>query len=157
MFLLPHGAWKDYIRSVILHWRQRSAGCSSREERSAGLSSERRYPLVTQADLSAPRVCSPAVALPHKKGPRHRRKICANSLWQYSYYTQSSPSKNKNMNYIFIYLRVLRSLSSGSTYDNGYRRRKWIRRGKFKSCTEPFTVHFALMSLGKIKINIFCE
>ena len=64
----------------------------------------KRDPLVTQGDLSAPRVCSPAIVLLHKKGPRHRRKICANSRWLYSYYTQSSPSKNKNMNYIlYIY------------------------------------------------------
>ena len=33
-------------------------------------------------------------------------------------YTQSSPSKNKNINYIFIYLRVFRCLSSGSIYYN---------------------------------------
>ena len=43
---------------------------------------------------------------------RHRRKICANSLWLYSYFTQTSPSKNKNINYIFINLQVLRCLSS---------------------------------------------
>ena len=46
-----------------------------------------------------------------------RRKICANSLWLYSYNTQSSPTKNKNINYIFIYLRVLRCLCSGSICD----------------------------------------
>ena len=61
-------------------------------------------------------MCSPAVALLHKKGPHHRRKIFANSLWLYSYYTQSSLSKNKNINYIFIYLRVLHCLSSRSIY-----------------------------------------
>ena len=53
-----------------------------------------------------PCVCSPAVALLHKNGPRHRRKIWANNLWLYSYFTQMSPSKNKNINYIFISLRV---------------------------------------------------
>ena len=52
-----------------------------------------------------------------QKGPHHRRKVCANSLWLYSYYTQSSPLKNKNIDYIFIYLRVLRCLSSGSIYN----------------------------------------
>ena len=62
------------------------------------------------------RVCSPAVALLHKMSPRHRRKICANSLWLHSYVTQTSPSKNKDINYIFTYLRVLRCLSSGSIY-----------------------------------------
>ena len=90
MFIFPHGTWKDNIRSVILDWRRRSAGHSSKGERSAGRSSEGRDLVVTQADLSAPRVCSPVVALLHKKGPRHRRKICANSLLVYSYYTQSS-------------------------------------------------------------------
>ena len=81
--------------------------------RSAGLSSEGRDLLVTQADLSAPHVCFLAVAQLHKKGPCHRRKICANSLRLYSYYIQSSPSKNKNINYIFIYLRCL---FSGAIY-----------------------------------------
>ena len=85
--------------------------------RSAGLSSEGRDSLVTQANLSVPRVCSPSVALLHKKDPRPRRKICANSLGLCSYYTQSSPSKNKNMIYIFIYLRVLRCLSCDAIYD----------------------------------------
>ena len=135
MFILPHGTWKDNIRSVILDWRQRPAGHSSEgrvpvvtqmkarssghsneRERSAGLSSEGRDSLITQADLSTPHVYSPAVALLHKKGPRYRRKICANSLWLYPYYTQSSPSKNKNINYIFIYLQVFHCLSSSSIY-----------------------------------------
>ena len=61
-----------------------------------------------------PHVCSPAVALFHTKGPRHRRKICANSLWLYSYFTQTSPLKNKDINPIFIYLRVFRCLYRGS-------------------------------------------
>ena len=87
-----------------------------RRGRSTGLSSEERDLLVTQADLSAPRVCSPAVALLPKNGPRNRRKICMTSLGLYSYYTQPSLSKNKNMHYIFIYLRVLRCLSSASIY-----------------------------------------
>ena len=108
MFIVPHGTWKDNIRSVVFDWRQRSASCSSKG----------RDPLVTQADLSAPRECSSAVALLHKKGPLHRRKVCANSLWLYSYCTQSSPSKSKNINYIFIYLRGLRCLSSGSKCDS---------------------------------------
>ena len=38
-----------------------------------------------------------------QKGPHHRRKISANSL----YFTQTSLSKNKNINHIFIYERVL--------------------------------------------------
>ena len=73
-------------------------------------------PLVSQADLSAPRMCSPTVVLLHKKGPRHRRKICVNSLWLYSYYTQSLLSKNKDINYIFIYLQVLCCLLSSAIY-----------------------------------------
>ena len=63
-----------------------------------------------------PRVYSPAVELLHQKGPRHRRKIRANSLWLYSYFTKTSKSKNKNMNYIFIYLQVL-CLSRGMICD----------------------------------------
>ena len=64
------------------------------------------------------RVCSPATTLFHKKGPRHRRKICVNPLWLYSYNIQSSSSKNKDINYIFIYLRVFRWLYSGAICDN---------------------------------------
>ena len=52
-----------------------------------------------------------------KRVPHHRRKIYADSLWLYSYYTQSFPSKNKNIDYIFIYLWVFRYLSSGQIYD----------------------------------------
>ena len=85
-------------KSVILDWRQRPAGHLS----------EVGGPLVTQANLSAPPpVC---VLWP-------LQKICVNSLWLYSYFTQTSPSKNKNINHIFIYLRVLRCLSSGPIYD----------------------------------------
>ena len=113
MLILPHGTRKDNIRSVILDWRRRPSGHSSEWERSAGLSREGRDPLVTQADLSAPRVYSPAAAQLHKNGPRQRRKICANSLWLYSNDIQASPSKNKNINIIFIYLRVFRCLSCG--------------------------------------------
>ena len=103
-------AWdsRDNIRSVILDWR----------ERSSGLTSKGRDPLVFQADLSPPRVCSPAVELLHKKGPRHGRKICASFLWLDSYYTQSSLTKDKNINYILINLRVLHCLSNGSIYDS---------------------------------------
>ena len=61
-------------------------------------------PLVAQA---APCVCFSAVALLHNKGSRHRRMIWANSLWLCYYYTQSSPSKNKNINYILIHQRIL--------------------------------------------------
>ena len=73
MFILPRGTWKDNIRSVILDWRQRSTGRSSKRQRSASLSSEGSLKQTC-------RECSPAVALFHKRGPYHRRKICANSL-----------------------------------------------------------------------------
>ena len=79
-----------------------------------------RDPLVAQAKgetcrslKQTFRVYSPAVTLLHEKGPRHRRKICANPLWLYSNDMQSSPSKNKNINHISIYLRVFRCMSSG--------------------------------------------
>ena len=64
-------------------------------------------------------VCSPATALLHKKGLHHRRKICANSLRQYSYYTQSLTSKNRNINYISIYLQFFRCWSCGAKCDIG--------------------------------------
>ena len=128
MFILPHRTWKDKVRSVILDWKQkftgpssdggRSSGLSNESKMSAGLSNERIEPLVIQADLSAPRVSSLAVTLLHKKGPHHRKKICANFLWLYSYYTKSSQSKNKNINYIFIYLRILCCWSCGSIHDS---------------------------------------
>ena len=70
-----------------------------------------------QQTCQLPRVCSPAVTLLYKKGLRHRRKICVNSLWLYSYFTQTSPLKNKNIYYIFTYLRGLRCLSSGTICD----------------------------------------
>ena len=105
MFILMHGIWKDNLMSVILDWRQRSASSSS----------EGRDPLGhSRRPVSFSCMCSSAVVLLRKKSPRHRRKIYANSLWLYSYYKQSLPRKNKNINYIFIYLRVFRCLSSGA-------------------------------------------
>ena len=100
MFILPHGTWKDNIRSVNFDWRKRSASRSS----------EWRDLQVTRANMSC--VFSSRFTISQKVSPG--RKICANSLSLYSYYTQSSPSKNKNINYIFIYLRVFRCLSSSS-------------------------------------------
>ena len=101
MFILPHGTWKDNISSVILNWRQRSAGRSSEVERSAGLSSEGRDLWVTQANMLC--VFS-SHCTTSQKGPCHRRKIYTNSLWLYFYYTESSPWKNKDINCIFIYI-----------------------------------------------------
>ena len=43
------------------------------------------------------------------------------TLGMYSYCTQTLPSKNENINYIFIYLRVFRCLSSSATYDTIYK------------------------------------
>ena len=108
---------------------------SSEGERSTGLSSERRDPQVSQAKgrdrlvfqakgetcwslKQTCHVCSPAVALIHTKGPRYRRKICVNSLSDYIPTSHTSPSKNKSINHIFIYLWVLRSLSSGAIGNN---------------------------------------
>ena len=123
---------RDNVRSVILDWRQRFSGRSNELVRSAGLLSEWRDPLVAQAKWGDPlfhlsndlkkvlstqtnaigetgrplkqacHVCSPVVVLLHKKGPRHRRKICANYLRLYSYDIQSSPSKNRNIKYVYI-------------------------------------------------------
>ena len=92
---------KDNIRSVILDWRRDPVG-----ETCWSLKQTCQLPMC---------VLQPSHYFT-KRVPRHRRKICANSLWLYSYYTQSLLSKNKNINYIFIYLRVLRCLSSGMIY-----------------------------------------
>ena len=109
------------FEKTILDWRQTSTGHSS----------EGGSPLVTRTNLSASRVCSPTVVLLHKKGPRHRRKIYANSLWLYSYYAQSSPSKNKNINYIFTYPRIFRCLSSGRIC---YNTRNKLTKNTLKNC-----------------------
>ena len=107
------GTWNVNIRFVILDWRERSAGRSIKVERSASLSNEGRDLQVTQADMSCLFFARHTIS---QKSPRHWRKISANTLWLYSYYTQSSPSKNKDINYIFIYLGVLRYLSSDAIY-----------------------------------------
>ena len=104
MFIFPHRTSKDNIRSVILDWSQRSAG----------LSSKGGDPLATQADLSAPPCVFSSCCTTLQKSPCHRRKTCVNSLWLYSYFTQMSLLKNKNINYVFIYLWVLRCLSIGT-------------------------------------------
>ena len=78
---------------------------------------EGRDQLFTLVSLAVPHVCSPVVALLHKMCPFHRRQICANSLWLYFYFTHTLPSKNKNINYIFMYLRILRCLSCSSIYN----------------------------------------
>ena len=80
-----------------------------------GLKAETRWLLKQTCQL--PRVCFPAVALLHKKSPRRRKKICAKSFRLYSYFTQTSPSNNKNINYIFMYLRVFRCLSNSLIYN----------------------------------------
>ena len=83
-----------------------------------GLKAETHWSLKQTCQLL--RVYFPVVALLIKKGRRHRRKIYMNSRWLYSYFTQTSPSKNKDINYIFIYLGVFRCFSSGSIYDPNY-------------------------------------
>ena len=96
------GTWKDNVSSVNLDWRRRSTGRLSKGDRPAGHSSR---PVSYSCVFSGHRTTS-------QKDPRHRRKKCAMSRLLYSYSTQSSPSKNKNINYILIYLRVFRCLSS---------------------------------------------
>ena len=85
-----------------LEWRERPAGLSSRSVCSSYVFSGRR-----------------------PTSPRHRRKICANSLWMYSYEIQSPSSKNKNINYISIYQRVFRCLCSGSICDTATTWKRW--------------------------------
>ena len=91
IFIYSHGTWKDNISSVILDWRQRSAGRSSR-------------PVLSSCVFSGRHTTSQKVSPPQKK------HMCELSL--YSYYTQSSLSKNKNINYILIYLLLLHCLSA---------------------------------------------
>ena len=96
-----------------IHWslkqRERFAGRSSEGKRSAGHSGK---PVSSPALWMFSGRCTTS----QKESPP-QKKIFANSLWLYSYYPQSSPSKNKNINYIFKYLRVLRCLSSSWIYD----------------------------------------
>ena len=101
----------DYIRSVILDWRKESAREICWKDLQVTQSKEEtRWPLKRRgrsAGHSRKPVGSPLCVLRPlhyftKRGPRHRRKIWANSLWLYPYFTQTSPSKNKNINYIFI-------------------------------------------------------
>ena len=94
IFIYPHGTWKDNKISVILDWRQRSAGRPDEGERSARLLSKRRNLWVTQANMSC--VFSSCPTTSQKGSPR---------------------SNIKNINYNFIYLRVLPCLSSGSIYN----------------------------------------
>ena len=114
MFILPHGTWKDNIKSVILDWRQKSVGRSSEGDRSSSLSNKGRDVRVTQSNMSCVfsgrRTTSQIGSPPQKKWVK--------SFWVYSYCTQSSPSKNKNINYIFIYLRFFGCLSSGAICDS---------------------------------------
>ena len=120
MFIFLHGTWKDNIRSVILDWRL-VGQAKGRDLLVSQVKGETRWSLKQTCQL--PCVCSPAIALLHKKGPCHRRKICANSFWLYSYFTQTLSLKNKNINHIFIYLRVLRCLSSSPIYNIVWRKR----------------------------------
>ena len=74
-----------------------------------------RDPLVTQENLcvfSSRRTTSQKGSLPQKKD------MCELSL--HSYFTQTSLSKNKNINYIFIYLRVFCCLSSSAIHYTKY-------------------------------------
>ena len=109
-------AWdlKENIWSVILVWRRRCAGRSSEGEWSTGLSSEGRDTCGSLKQTC--HACSPTVALILTKGPSHRRNICANSDCISTSHT--SPPKNKNINYLFKYLRVVRNFSSGSICDS---------------------------------------
>ena len=117
MFILPHGIWKDNIRSVNLDWRQRSASRSSEGERSAGLSGERRDLRVTQTNMSC--VFSGRRSNTHKGSPLQKKDMreLSLSLSDCIPTSHTSLSKNENINYMFIYLRVLRCLSSGPKYD----------------------------------------
>ena len=110
-----------------------------RRERPAGHWS---IPVISSSVFSGRRTSS-------QKGPRYKRKICANSLWLYSYYTQSSPSKNKNMNYIFINLRVLRCLSSGAICDIHSQLHIW------SSCFLRIFLRAVLSNTNIFQINLF--
>ena len=77
-----------------VHWSLRQG------ERPAGYSS---------IPVSSSCVFSSRHTISQKGSPPQKKDMCE----LYSYYTQSSPSKNKYINYIFIYLLVFRYLSSG--------------------------------------------
>ena len=76
-----------------------------------GLKAEIRWSLSSTCVFSGRRTTS------QKVSPLQKKDMCELSLTA-SYNTQSSPSKNKKVNYIFIYLQVWRRFSSGSIYYN---------------------------------------
>ena len=140
IFIFPHGIWKDNIRSVILDWRQWSTGRSSEQDRHTSHSSR---PASSLCVFSSRRTTS-------QKGSLSQKRICANSLWQYSYYTQSSASKNENINYIFIHQRDFCCLSSGAicnSFINELQQKcKYFRRSWEKSWQRVFIIVRILMS-----------
>ena len=123
MFILPYGTWKDNIRFVNLDWRG--------------------DPLITQAktkilwSLKRKRVVRWSLKR-RERSSGHPSKHVMSVLRPSLLYTQmvpataekyvrtfsdsiptshTSPSKNKNINYMFIYLRVHHCLSDGAICD----------------------------------------
>ena len=145
IFIHLHGTWKDNIRSIILDWRKRPPGHSS----------EVVGPLVSQANLSASLCVFSCRRTPSQKGSQPQKKDMCKLYLLYFYNTQSSPSKNKNINYIFMHLRVLRCLSSGSIYDrvskilqpNNLMVRLWSY-GSFEECGAPVYCHLSQTHVG---------
>ena len=101
IFLFPHGVWKDNIRCEILDRRPRSA-------RNINWSLKRRVRPAGHSNrlVSSPCVFSGRWTTSQKGSPPQKKDTCELSLTAF-YNTQSTSSKNKNINDIFIYLRVL--------------------------------------------------
>ena len=120
MFILPHGTWKDNVRSVILDWSQRFIGRPSEGEKSAGLSSEERDPLVTQADLSPP---------PSQKGsPPRKKDMCEISLTVFLH------THNRRRRRIETWIIFLDIYESFVVYPAVHYTRRFLRCSLVSSC-----------------------
>ena len=68
-------------------------------------------------------------------------------------YTHINTHRHKHTDiYIYIYIYIYTYICP---WCNGYRRRKWTRRHKFKSWTRLIAFHIALIPLGKVWIQLF--
>ena len=117
MFILQHGTWKDNIRSVNFDWKRdpmvtHAKGWGPLVFQAKG---EIRWSLKQTCQLCV-RVLRPLHYFT-KRVPVTEERYVRTLSDSIPTYTQSSPSKNKNINYTFTYLRIFRYLSSGAIYD----------------------------------------
>ena len=119
MFILLNGTWKDKIKSVNLDWR-REVGWSHKRRGEIRWSLKRRERPAGHSSKYVVCVFRPSHYYT-KRFPATEERY-ARTLSDCIPITQSSPSKIKNVDFIFIYLRVFRCLSCSSIYaKNVYR------------------------------------